>query len=133
MDVTVRYEYPDLELSDERLDGDVHVIAARGEIHLTTAPELGERLDEVLATGARSVILDLTDVAFIDSTGLGVLLNGLRKVAAAQGRLELVLANPTVLRLFEITRLEDTFDIHPTRAAALESVAYAAGNSGGAP
>lgn len=67
-------------------------------------------------------MLDLSDVSFIDSTGLSVLLNGLRRVTRMQSRLALVCANPTVLRLFEITRLDSTFDILPTRDEALERV-----------
>jgi anti-anti-sigma factor len=51
-----------------------------------------------------------------------VLLNGLRRVTRADGKLALVVTNPTVLRLFEITRLDTTFDIHSSREAALERV-----------
>jgi anti-sigma B factor antagonist len=66
-------------------------------------------------------------VEFIDSTGLSVLLNGLRRVNRQRGRMALVCTNPTVLRLFEITRLDATFDIHPSREAALSAVRSAEG------
>ncbi len=128
------FEAPTLEMTDEDLGGGRHVIAVRGEIHLTTAPELSARLKEAIAAGARGVVVDLTEVALIDSTGLSVLLNVLRRLTRAHGHLALVLDNPTVLRLFEITRLDSTFDIHATRAAALERVAQeAGGSSDGAP
>jgi len=83
-------------------------------------------------------VLDLTPTEFIDSTGLSVLLNGLRKVTRQRGRMALVCTNPTVLRLFEITRLDTTFDIRPTREEALASVRGdydedGARNSAGAP
>ena len=68
------------------------------------------------------VIIDMTDVEFIDSTGLSVLLNALRRVTRQQGSLALVVSNPTVLRLFEITRLDSTFDIAPTRDEAIARV-----------
>ena len=51
-----------------------------------------------------------------------MLLNGLRRVTRQHGRMALVATNPTVLRLFEITRLDSTFDIHTSRADALAAV-----------
>jgi anti-sigma B factor antagonist len=113
---------PQFELSDESLDDATHLIAVRGEVHVSTAPEFSERLNEAIATGKTGVVIDMTDVEFIDSTGLSVLLNALRRVTRQQGRLALVVSNPTVLRLFEITRLDSTFDIAPTRDEAISRV-----------
>ncbi|HEV2776413.1 MAG TPA: STAS domain-containing protein, partial [Solirubrobacteraceae bacterium] len=62
------------------------------------------------------------DVEFIDSTGLSVMLNGLRLINQRRGRLALVCTNPTVLRLFQITKLDRTFDIFGDRAAAIAHV-----------
>ena len=64
----------------------------------------------------------MTGVDFIDSTGLSVLLNALRRVTRQQGALALAVSNPTVLRLFEITRLDSTFDLLPDRDAAIQRV-----------
>ena len=111
---------PQFELSEEALDERTHVISVSGEIHVSTAPEFSRRLNEAIAGGKTAVVLDLTGVEFIDSTGLSVLLNGLRRVTRAGGRMALVCTNPTVMRLFEITRLDSTFDIATTREAALE-------------
>ena len=122
-----------LELSEEQLDDDTRVITVSGEIHVTTAPEFSSRLNDAIAAGTRALVLDLSRVEFIDSTGLSVLLNGLRRVTRADGRMALVVSNPTVLRLFEITKLDSTFDIQPTREAAIERVQTAAGSAGGAP
>lgn len=113
---------PQFDLTEEDLDERTHVIAVRGEIHVTTAPEFSRRLNEAIARGKTSVVLDLSAVEFIDSTGLSVLLNGLRRVTRAQGRLALVCANPTVLRLFEITKLDTTFDIRSSREDAIAAV-----------
>ena len=113
---------PQFDLTEEDLDERTHVIAVRGEIHVTTAPEFSRRLNEAIARGKTSVVLDLSQVEFIDSTGLSVLLNGLRRVTRAQGRLALVCANPTVLRLFEITKLDTTFDIRNSREEAVAAV-----------
>jgi anti-sigma B factor antagonist len=113
---------PRFELSEEELDDRTSVIAVSGEIHVSTAPEFSIRLNEAIDKGKTAVVLDLRGVEFIDSTGLSVLLNGLRRVTRAHGRMALVCANPTVLRLFEITRLDTTFDIVPTRDEAIALV-----------
>jgi anti-sigma B factor antagonist len=122
---------PHLEFSEESTDSGAHVINVRGEIHLSTAPDLSERLSEAIDNGSAAVVLDLSDVGFIDSTGLSVLLSGLRRVTQMQGNLALVCANPTVLRLFQVTSLDETFDIFPVRAAACAHVAQRAGGSSG--
>jgi anti-sigma B factor antagonist len=113
---------PHFELSEEDSASGTHVINVRGEIHVQTAPRFSQRLSEAIDSGATAIVLDLSAVEFIDSTGLSVLLNGLRRVTQLQGRLALVCANPTVLRLFQITSLDDTFDIFPERVAAFAHV-----------
>jgi anti-sigma B factor antagonist len=110
------------------------IIEVAGEIHVSTAPEFSELLNAAVEGGRTSLVLDLTDVMFIDSTGLSVLLNALRQVTRAGGRMALVCSNPTVLRLFEITRLDTTFAIHAEPASALAEVqAGAGGSEAGAP
>jgi anti-sigma B factor antagonist len=113
---------PRFEVSEESLQADAGVVAVRGEIHVSTAPELSTLLAEALERGVQSLVLDLSEVEFIDSTGLSVLLNLLRRLTQRGGGLVIVCTNPTVLRLFEITRLESTFDIVPTREEAMARV-----------
>jgi anti-sigma B factor antagonist len=134
----VAFTEPDFDLLQEDADERTHVLTVSGEIHVSTAPEFSRRLNDAIAHGKPNLVLDLTPTEFIDSTGLSVLLNGLRRVTRQRGRMAIVCSNPTVLRLFEITRLDSTFDIHRSREAALESVrgAYdgaAGGSSDGAP
>jgi anti-sigma B factor antagonist len=105
------FEPPDFELTEEEIDETRVILRVVGEIHATTAPEFSERLNAAIAQGRTGVVLDLTGVEFIDSTGLSVLLNGLRRVTRVRGTMVLACANPTVLRLFEITKLDSTFDI----------------------
>ena len=112
---------PHFELSEESGDG-AHVICVRGEIHLTTAPRFAEHLTAAIESGKTALVLDMSGVEFIDSTGLSVLLNGLRLVGQRQGRLALVCTNPTVLRLFQITSLDSTFDIFDDRQKAVAHV-----------
>lgn len=110
------------DLHEEELDERTTVIAVAGEIHVSTAPQFSRLLNAAIAGGKTAVVLDLDGVTFIDSTGLSVLLNGLRRVTRKGGSLVLVCTNPTVLRLFQITKLDATFDIQPSRRAALKRV-----------
>jgi anti-sigma B factor antagonist len=125
---------PHFELGEERSDGGMQVVNVSGEIHVSTAPSFREQLTEVIENGGTALVLDLSSVEFIDSTGLSVLLNGLRLVSQRHGRLALVCTNPTVMRLFQITSLDATFDIFEDRAAAVAHVTQTAdGSSDGAP
>lgn len=128
---------PRFELSEEELDERTHLIAVSGEIHVSTAPEFSRRLNDAIGRGKTAFVLDLSGTEFIDSTGLSVLLNGLRRVTRAQGRMALIVTNPTVLRLFQITRLDSTFDIAADREEALSLVRRrrqpAGGSTAGAP
>lgn len=117
---------PKFDVTEEDLDDRTRIIEASGEIHVSTAPRFSERLNAALAEDRTLLVLDFTEVEFIDSTGLSVLLNALRRVTRKRGALSLVCTNPTVLRLFEITRLDSTFDIVATRDEALQRVQAAA-------
>jgi anti-sigma B factor antagonist len=127
---------PHFELAEESPREGAHIIRVRGEIHVSTAPEFAQRLSAAIDSGKTAIVLDMSGVEFIDSTGLSVLLNGLRLVTQMHGRLAIVCANPTVLRLFQITSLDDTFDIFPDRAEAIAHVTQeppAGGSAAGAP
>ena len=114
---------PHFELHEESAASGTHVINVSGEIHVSTAPRFSQRLQQSIDNGNRRIVLDLSGVEFIDSTGLSVLLNGLRRVTQLHGRMALVCANPTVLRLFQITSLDETFDIFADRPSAFAHVA----------
>jgi anti-anti-sigma factor len=123
------YLPPTFELAEEALDGHTAVLTVHGEIHLATAPQFADRLNAVVDSGGTAVVVDLTDVGFVDSTGLTVLLNGLRRITLAGGGLVLVCTNPTVLRHFEMTKLHETFQIVASRD---EAVVRARGTAAGA-
>lgn len=125
---------PHFELREEHPLSGVHVIDVHGEIHVSSAPAFAERLSSALDAGSMAIVIDLSGVAFIDSTGLSVLLNGLRQVAARKGSLAIVCPNPTVRRLFEVTGLNHTFLIYDDRESACEQVRQSAAcSSDGAP
>jgi anti-sigma B factor antagonist len=110
---------PTFEVSEESLSEHAHLIMVRGELDLATASEFSRPLFAAIDSGKTTVLVDLCEVVFIGSNGLATLLNGLRRLTRKGGRLAIATANPTVLRMFEITRTDTTFAIFPTRALAL--------------
>lgn len=113
---------PHFSLEEERSSDGVDIVKVSGDIHLSTAPQFRERLATIIGNGDGRLVLDLTAVEFIDSTGLSVLLAGLRMVSQRHGHMALVCRNPTVLRLFEITSLDTTFAIFADLPAAVARV-----------
>ena len=104
----------------EDLEDAMAIVTASGEIDLSNAPALQSHLSD--AIGHRSkVVVDLSAVTFIDSTGLGVLIGALSRSDDAGGTLRIVVDDARVLKVFEITGLTETFSIHPTLAEATSS------------
>jgi anti-sigma B factor antagonist len=129
----VSFAEPRFRLKTHDVDDRTAIIEVDGEIHVSTAPDFSALLNASIEEGRTALVLDLSGVIFIDSTGLSVLLNALRRVTRKGGRMALVCTNPTVLRLFEITRLDSTFDIHAAVEPALAQVQAAGGSTSGAP
>jgi anti-sigma B factor antagonist len=100
------------------------ILHVEGELDHATAPELREPLEGVISNGASSVLIDLSDCSFIDSTGLSVLVHARsRMVEERSGRLELCCPDAQIRRLFEITGIEEAFGIFESRDDALASLA----------
>jgi anti-sigma B factor antagonist len=110
---------PQLQVTEDDVDDQTHVLALRGELDVATVPRFAEPLREALAAGKTAVVIDLGELTFLDSTGLMVLLNGLRRVVRQGGNLAIVCTNPTVLRLFDITGTATTFTVVDSRERAL--------------
>jgi anti-sigma B factor antagonist len=108
----------ELDVTVRNQDGTA-VVAVAGEIDVYTSPLLQERLVEVLRDGSSSIVLDLSAVTFLDSTGLGVLITGLKRCRSAEGDLVLVTSQPNVLKVLEITGLNDVFQVHDSVEDAL--------------
>jgi anti-sigma B factor antagonist len=90
------------------------VLAVNGEVDVYTAPRLRERLIELVSEGRHKIVVDLEGVDFLDSTGLGVLVGGLKRVRSHDGDLVLVCTKNRILKVFEITGLTKVFAIHDT-------------------
>ena len=100
------------------------VIAVSGEIDVYTAPKLREKLISLADAGSYQLIVDMEGVEFLDSTGLGVLVGGLKRVRAQEGGIDLVCTQTRILRIFKITGLNKVFSIYhsvPDAVAARNS------------
>jgi anti-sigma B factor antagonist len=108
-----------MELSLSTYDsGDHTVLEVGGEVDVYTAPRLRERLVELVEQGARHVVVDLSRVEFLDSTGLGVLVGALKRLRAVNGTFKLVCAHERLLKIFRITALDRVFELYDTVEAA---------------
>jgi anti-sigma B factor antagonist len=94
------------------------VLAVKGEVDVYTAPRLREKLVELVSQGRHQIVVDLDGVDFLDSTGLGVLVGGLKRLRSHDGDLELVCTQSRILKVFEITGLTKVFSIHESVDAA---------------
>ena len=110
-------------ISDEEIDAETQVIELGGEIDLYTAPEFKERMVALIEDGKKRIVVDLSSATFIDSTTLGVLVGGVKRLRPAGGSLALVCTDQNITKIFEITGLDRVFPIHASRAEALTAVA----------
>ncbi len=97
---------------------DRSIVTVVGELDIHAAPRLQEALDVVLDR-QDAVVVDLSGVPFIDSTGLGVLVTTLKRVREGGGSLDVVAAAPRVLKVFAITGLDVVIPMHASLAEAL--------------
>lgn len=96
------------------------VISVTGEVDAHTADQVRAAIDAAITPGARLVV-DLSGVSFLDSTGLGVFVTALKHLREQDGSLELVVTSPRVMKVFQLTGLDVLIPIHEDRSAALES------------
>ena len=117
------------DIETEQLAGERYVISLAGEVDLYTAPEFKAQLLDAIGKGAQQVIVDFTDTTFIDSTTLGVLVGGVKRLRTSDGELALVCSDRNITKIFEITGLDRVFTIYPTRAEAIDSLAATSGST----
>jgi len=111
------------DIQTEQLSPDAFVVSLAGEVDLYTAPEFKQQLLEVTGQGAKDVIVDFSDATFIDSTTLGVLVGGVKRLRANDGRMTLVCSDRNITKIFEITGLDRVFPIHESRDEAVSMLA----------
>jgi anti-sigma B factor antagonist len=115
-----------LPLAVERTSRDgVDVVFVEGEIDVASAPRLIAALNDAVAEAARSVIIDLTSVGFMDSTGLALLINAHRRLAVRRKGFAVVCPAGPLRRVFEITDMVDTLRVCPDRETAAAAASLA--------
>lgn len=111
-------------VESEALEGGVRAFTVRGELDMDTAPELERQLEEALAKPDVSILLDLCECEFIDSTGIALIVRTWQRLSGeggegGEGRLALCSINHQVRRLLQITGVEGSIPMHEDRSAAL--------------
>ena len=99
--------------------GSATLFIVEGQVDMHTSPELRGHLRAALGSQASPLAVDLTDVAFIDSSGLATLIEALQAVGKYQGKLRLCGLSPEVRKLFDLAQLSTIFDLRDTRAEAV--------------
>jgi anti-sigma B factor antagonist len=110
------------EVKEDQSSGRTRVFALAGDLDLATASGLRVELFEVIAAGARQLVLDLEQLAFIDSTGIATLLSLRRRIHAAGGAVAVANVSDQVARVLKITGVASPLNLQPSVAAAISSV-----------
>lgn len=109
----------DLKTRSEVFDDGTYVVTVNGELDLYSAPRLESELAKLQQKSVRSVVVDLTECEFIDSTALVLLVKANKRLGAAQAGFSIVTPDRNIRRIFEITGLDRVLTIHQTRAVAM--------------
>lgn len=108
LNIETRNEVIIINVKEERLDAH-------------NSGELKSEMQRLFEEGNKNILVDLHDVRFIDSSGLGALVSGFKNAISHQGNLKLSTLQTQVKSMFELTRLHRVFEIFPSTAEALEN------------
>ena len=109
-------------LTDEGQSDSTIIVSVTGDLDLWNAPALEQRLRRCLDQGSQWVVVDLSEAAFLDSSGLGALTNSMRRIERKGGRLVVINTDDQMRRVFELTGLMRVLNVVPDRAHALAFV-----------
>lgn len=108
------------EVSETVQEG-VPVVSVRGELDVSTTPRLKDRLLSIAEQGHALAVVDMSEVTFVDSTALGALVTGVKRFRGNGGDLRLVVIDPHIEKVLEITGLTEVFAIFPTSSEAVSA------------
>lgn len=112
-------QHPQTPIESVEWADDAVIVGVSGDVDLTRSPALQDALLELLEKGPSRVVIDLSGVGYMDSSGVASLVKLLSRVRKKNVSLSLVGLTDRVRNIFEITRLDSVFDIHDTREEAL--------------
>jgi anti-sigma B factor antagonist len=118
-------------VATEQLDTGIPLVSVSGEVDLATAPALERTLRDAAEDQTGEVIVDLTCCSFLDSRGLTALLAARERLGHSDRSLGLVVSNPSVLKIFQITGFDQIFEIYPSLGAAVNGNGNGNGNGHG--
>ncbi|HVA37164.1 MAG TPA: STAS domain-containing protein [Candidatus Dormibacteraeota bacterium] len=113
----------DIKVTVRPAEGDSHIVDLVGEIDVYTSPMVKDAVTKLIDAGHYHLIINLESVRYIDSTGLGVLIGALKRVREHAGSVSLIVANPQIKKIFDITGLVKIFGIYESEQSALKSLA----------
>ena len=113
----------DIKVHVRQSEGDAYVVELAGEIDVYTSPKVKDAITELIDQGHYNLVINLEKVRYIDSTGLGVLIGGLKRVREYGGSVSLVCTNPQIKKIFDITGLVKIFGIFDSEPSAMKALA----------
>ena len=113
----------DIKVHVRQSEGDAYVVELAGEIDVYTSPKVKDAITELIDQGHYNLVINLEKVRYIDSTGLGVLIGGLKRVREHGGSVSLVCTNPQIKKIFDITGLVKIFGIFDSEPSAMKALA----------
>jgi anti-sigma B factor antagonist len=112
----------DIKVNVREAQGDTYIVDLNGEIDVYTSPKVKDAIGDLIDKGHYNLIINLEKVRYIDSTGLGVLIGGLKRVREHGGTVNLVCTNPQIKKIFDITGLVKIFGIYDDEDAAMKAL-----------
>ncbi len=113
----------DIKVQVRESDHDAYVVELGGEIDVYTSPKVKDAITALIDQGHYNLVINLEKVRYIDSTGLGVLIGGLKRVREHGGSVNLVCTNPQIRKIFDITGLVKIFGIFENEEDAKKALA----------
>ena len=102
--------------------GGIKLVTVHGDIDVYSSPKVKDALYEIIDKEAYRIVINLEDIRYIDSTGLGVLIGALKKVKGSEGNITIVCSNPQIKKVFTITGLVKIFGIYPNNDEAVNAL-----------
>lgn len=111
----------EIEVNARPAGNNLYLVEVSGEIDLYTGPRVKDCIHDLIDQENYNLIVDLEDVRYMDSTGLGILMSALKRVEEKGGRIVIVCNNARVMKIFKLTGFVHTFSIFDTEEEAVAS------------